>query len=373
MKQNFLSIIGVIAAFVTAFTFISCNFQTEKLIDIQYTNADGGGTYSETAVLAHLINMSYGVKLGHKKRQLWDESDYTDCKNWIRKYLDRTKYLAKDLLKLSKHNPNFIVFKAAGNEDCHIIDEFIFDKLENKLNIQQLEILENHVLFVCAKDDDVDGIEKLPIDKTKHAYYSNSPAQYCPYTTMVDVSHLYVPRISFAAPYMLGKAARLFDMEGYNPKNAIDGTEFTVEDMVNHIKNTTKEYAENVQQSGLYTDDFHSETYYYNNRYSFTGVLKCDYEDLCETGYPECFYYIEIEPINIQVDGESYFEEPLSNVTRLQISDPQNQSLLGNKITVTGTLLYHIAGCHIHTDAYLMDVIIDGFNNASPAEEAQHI
>lgn len=307
-----------------------------------------------------LINMSYGIKLGHRERQLWNESDRYERKNWVNGYIDEISSLSKNLLKLSKHNPNFIVFKASGNNGCHIMDEVIFNNLENILTTKQIKLLKNHVLFVSAKDDDFAGIEDLPIDKTKlYAYYTDSPAQYCPYMTMVDISQLYVPGTSFAAPYMLGKAARLFDIKGYRPMYSTDGVGFTVEDMVNHIHKRTKQYAENIQQPGIYTDDDNSETYYYNKRYSFTGILRCDYEDLCETGYPECFYYIEIEPIDIQVDGVSETDEPLTNVNILQIDN--NNSLLktGQQITVCGDLTFHIAGCHIHTDAYLINCTME--------------
>ena len=345
---------------------ISCDFKNlasffdsplSSRNQIQYLNDIFDRSDSETLIL---INMSYGRKLGNEERQMWDECNKNERSDYVNGYIDEIRSLANYLLKLSEYNPNFIIFKAAGNAGCHVMDEVIFNKLDDLLTRQQLDIIKKHVLYVGAKDDDFEGIEKLPMDKTKlYAYYSNSPAQYCPYMSMVDITQLYVSGTSFAAPYLLGKAARLFDMKGYRPMSRTMGYGLTVEDVVKHIKDETREYARSIQQPGIYTETYDSGPYYYGNRYSFSGILRCDYEDLCETGHPERFYYIEIAPIDIQVAEEDDIFEPLSNVTRLQLtqmnlSPEKIHSAIGQKIEVVGELWYHIAGCHIHTDAYLL-------------------
>lgn len=313
-----------------------------------------------------LINMSFCPGL-YGNRRLWDDVSEHERKSWTSRYIDSVRFLLKQLRKLCRLNPNFIIFKAAGNDGCHVMDEVIFSKLDSKLNPEQLDILRNHLLFVAARDNDFKGIENYPVDKTKlYAYYSNSPARYCPYMTMTDITHLYIPGTSFSSPYMLGKVARLFDTKGYRPINSPSGRGLTVTDMVNHIKSVTKKYAEEVQQPGLYTDDYDTESYYYNQRYSFNGVVKYDFEDLCETGEPELYCYLEIAPIDIIPDKNAEYEEPLKNVTRLQIANYDALSLNGEDVTVSGDLLFHIAGCHIHTDAYLDNVDISGGSSETP-------
>lgn len=309
-----------------------------------------------------LINMSFGPQLGWEKGQQWDESNSLERISYVNRYIDGIKSLSNKMVKLSRRNPNFIIFKAAGNEGCHMMDEEIFNKLEHKLNYQQLEIVRNHILYVCAKDNDY-----YPDDAGKlYARYSNSPSRYCTYMTMTDITHLDLHGTSFSTPYLLGKAIKLFDTKGYRPLNILSGRGLTVTDMVEHIKSVTKKYAEEVQQPGLYTDDYDTESYYYNQRYSFNGVVKYDFEDLCETGEPELYCYLEIAPIDIIPDKNAEYEEPLKNVTRLQIANYDALSLNGEDVTVSGDLLFHIAGCHIHTDAYLDNVNISGVTPESP-------
>lgn len=311
-----------------------------------------------------LINMSFGRKLGTRKRQIWAESSAEERNYWIAGNIDDYRRLANNMLKLKKRNPNFIVARSAGNDGCHVMDQEVFSKLEHKLSPQQLDVLQNHVLFVSAKDDDFEGIEELPIDKTKlYAYYANSPAIYCSYMTMVDITHLGLPGTSFSSPFLLGKIARLFDIDGYRPLGSTYNQGRTVIDIVNHVKEVTQNYALNIQQPGLYSDEHVAETYYYNRRYTFTGTLKAGYSDLYETGEETSYYYLEIDPIDIQPDGSDEFEEPLTNVTRLQIVNQDMENMINREKSVSGYLLYHIAGSSIHTDAYLTDVEIEGDDN----------
>lgn len=286
---------------------------------------------------------------------------------WKKRYLEELKELASDLETLSDKNPNFIFFKSLGNASCHEIDDFIFADLSTTLSPSQFETFKKHILCVSAKQDIYNPEGKI------YANYANSPKQYCPYTTMSDISHLSRSGTSYSSPYLLGKAARLFDIYGYRPMNSTDDTGVNVEEMVEHIHNSTRRYAEEVEQPGLYTDNYlnlKKETYYYGKNYTFTGILRRDTEDLCGTGDPHTFYYIEIDPIDIKVDGYSDFEEPLSNITELQLFDKIPDARLGQKITVTGTIEYHIAGCRIHTDAYLENITFtSGLSEDSTARQ----
>lgn len=99
--------------------------------------------------------------------------------------------------------------------------------------------------------------------------------------------------------------------------------------------------------------------YYYERRYTFKGILRQNTEDLCETGEPHTYYYIEIAPIDIMCEDEdSQIDEPLQGVTELQLhSDDFNLDEIGKPIIVAGDLIFNIAGCHNHTPAYLENVI----------------
>lgn len=101
--------------------------------------------------------------------------------------------------------------------------------------------------------------------------------------------------------------------------------------------------------------------YYYENRYTFHGILRQNTEDLCETGEPHTYYYIEIDPIDMTFEGEdSEFEEPRYGVTELQLhSYDFSTDEIGKPITVSGNLVFNIAGCRNHTEAYLEDVITE--------------
>ena len=307
-----------------------------------------------------LINMSWGRRLGSRERQLWSDSNERERKNWILGYIDDIKFLSNNLLKLSKYNQNFLVFKSAGNEGCHIMDEVIFNKIKNKLNKEQLRILNNHVLFVSAKDDDFDGMEKFPIDKTKlYAYYANSPSKYCPYMTMVDISHLSIPGTSFASPYLMGMATRLFDKEGYRPMNSDEGKGYNVVEMLDKIRNSTRDYAETIQQPGLYITEEPKQNYFFDKYYTFTGIVRSGLEDLCEPGVPENYLYLQIAPIDILVGDDPEIEESLYGVTQLQIIDFDLWDKIGKEVTLSGDLCFHFAGCHIHTDAFLKNIDIN--------------
>ena len=300
---------------------------------------------------------------------------------WIDRYLEGINERTADLTTVSEvsGNTNYIVFKSSGNVGCHVADSVIFNQnvLNAILSQRQLTTLENHMFHVSAKDDD-----RRTNQNVLYADYAVSPVQYNPYMSMVDISHLKHDGTSFSTPLLLGLAAKRFYINGYRPESQPKGSGISVSEMVRHIKNVTRNYALNVQQPGLYTEDGDSTSYttgpyYYNHRYAFTGVLKRGYEDLCGTGVPEEYFFLEIGPIDIDVDGSSEFEEPLRGVTQLQLvnagnnniyNSPGNRStgnnddlasLVGQVVTATGTLRYHIAGCHIHTDAYLEDYVIN--------------
>ncbi len=328
-----------------------------------------------------LINMSYGPKLGARNRQLWDESTDSERYNWTKAYLDDIRHLANDIEKLVRHNPNVIIFKAAGNEACHNIDEIIFNNLYNKLTLRQHKNITNHVLFVCAKDDNYSGIEKLPIDKSKlYAYYSNSPSKYNPCMTMVDISHLDIPGTSFAAPFLLGKVARKFDIEGYKPINSLSRG-WTVTDMIRHIKKNTREYATNIQQPGLYTDIKQSKPETPKNKKSnFIPSKGCnlsesadDFGDTTLTGtiyetavgllnIPE--YYLLLERPITKIGRHEYSQHiPINNQTKVRL--PNNfaelylKDLVGKCVTVRGVLIED----YDHKDAIFLMVNLNfGFS-----------
>ena len=101
------------------------------------------------------------------------------------------------------------------------------------------------------------------------------------------------------------------------------------------------------------------DIYYYERRYEFSGILRQDSEDLCETGEPHTYFYIEIDPIDIIYEGDdSEFEEPRYGVNKLQLhSYDFSPDEINKPLTVSGNLVFNIAGCHNHTDAYLEDVV----------------
>lgn len=278
---------------------------------------------------------------------------------WKQNVLGKIQWYADQLLTLSKEckNRNFLVFRASGNDYCHEMDDYIFSELSQKLTSAELEIIDNHFIFVSAKDDSRIRQGELAAD------YANSPSKYCSYMTMADISHLSHDGTSFSCPYLLGMVAKRFDKVGYKPISSNKTEGVTVLEMMQHIKNTTRNYAFTNQQPGLYTDNFNIDTYFFNKRYSFNGILKSDIEDLCETGEPETFYYIEIDPINIAAEDNSDFEEPLSNINKLQLRVYEPEGHVGDRITVSGELKFHIAGCHIHTDAYLENIVFENIEN----------
>ena len=98
--------------------------------------------------------------------------------------------------------------------------------------------------------------------------------------------------------------------------------------------------------------------YYYERRYVFSGILRQDSEDLCETGEPHTYFYIEIDPIDMTYEGDdSEFEEPRYGVNKLQLhSYDFSPDEIDKPITVSGNLVFNIAGCRNHTEAYLEDV-----------------
>lgn len=353
-----------------------------KSVVFKYLDDIFSTTHPDSLVL---INMSFGCYInkvgiiGDSKQQYgflkendeyiqvpWNltfENEYGNLERswWRENYIRVIKELASQFLILAETNPNFIVFKASGNDYCHEIDNFIFSKLPDKLSPEELEIVRNHFLFVSAKDDD----RKVPDEL--YADYANSPEQYSPYLTMTDISHLSHDGTSFSTPYLLGQAARLFELWGYKPLNSTSRKGYNVIEMVRHIKDVTRQYAEDIQQPGLFQSD-EIINYYYQNRYTFQGILRCDSEDLCETGIPETYYYIEIDPINIEPEYETDLEEALNNVTRLQIDNYMGLPT-GREITISGELLYNIAGCHIHTDVYLSDCTIEAGSSIDNPKE----
>lgn len=352
----------------------------------QYLEEIFSTTHSDSLIL---INMSFGYGIHKVSKSQDGDNKYYYLKNsdkyirvpwkdtfkneygnlerswWRRNYIDDIKDLASQFLTLAETNLNFIVFKSAGNDYCHEIDNFIFSQLPNYLTPEELEIVRTHFLFVSAKDDSAKVAGEL------YAAYANSPERYSPYLTMTDISHLNHDGTSFSSPYLLGQTARLFDLKGYQPLNSSMQKGYNVNKMVNHIKDATREYAQNIQQPGLFKSDDNITDYFYNNRYTFKGVLHSDTEDLCETGVPETYYYIEIEPIDIEPEYGADVDENLTNVTRLQIDGNYSDQLIGQEITVSGELVYNIAGCHIHTDAYLLDCNIETGSSIDNPNETQ--
>lgn len=100
---------------------------------------------------------------------------------------------------------------------------------------------------------------------------------------------------------------------------------------------------------------------YYDDRYTFNGILRQNTEDLCETGEPHTYYYIEIDPIDMTFHGDdSEFEEPRYDVTELQLRyNDFTTDEIGKPIKVSGILVFNIAGCRNHTEAYLEDVVLE--------------
>lgn len=75
--------------------------QNKFLNDIFYS------THPDSLIL---INMSYGPRLSYNNKP-YDDCDKNLQKNWAKRYVDRIEALSYNMVKLKKHNPNFIIFK----------------------------------------------------------------------------------------------------------------------------------------------------------------------------------------------------------------------------------------------------------------------
>lgn len=143
-----------------------------------------------------IINMSFGPSLPERKD--------TDIYYWVaatdKERMDyKEQYLKsiRDIIHVVKplKNTDFIITKAAGNEGVKVFDAAIISYLRSKLEPDELEILDKHILLVTAG-------EKEEINQD----YSNEmeAGHYSPWVTKVDISDFcygYKRRgTSFAAP-----------------------------------------------------------------------------------------------------------------------------------------------------------------------------
>lgn len=313
-----------------------------------------------------LINMSFGQYIykyknttkGPKRtseKMKWNRT-FSDSLGryarevWITSYVSDICFLIRNLEILHEVYPkiDFIVTKSTGNNGCHELDTYVLRPLKAKLSDAQNRIMNEHFFLVSAKDDD----SALPGEL--NASYADAPKLYHPWVTTVDISHLKHDGTSFAAPLLLGYIARRLDTE----------PNITIREIVDYIKaETRKDAINNKRQPGLFAIEI-SQQYAYERIYQFEGVLRRGVEDLCGTGVPETFYYLQMKPTEFY-DASGVMEAeglcpPSVKVTQMQVSLPHASSYVGKRIRVVGSPLYHIAGCHIHTDVYMVDAMVVG-------------
>lgn len=308
-----------------------------------------------------LINMSFGQYIyrykntahGPKRtletikwnRTFFDSLGTYERESWITNYISNVHFLLRNLEVLHEAYPtiDFIVTKSTGNNGCHELDTYVLKPLRAELSEAQNRIMNEHFFLVSAKDDDSSLSGEL------NASYADAPKFYHPWVTTVDISHLKHDGTSFAAPLLLGYMARRLDTE----------YDVTARKIVAYIKTETqKDAINNNRQPGLFAIEI-SRKYAYERIYQFEGVLRRGAEDLCGTGVPETFYYLQMKPTEFY-DASGVEEWPSVKVTRMQVSLPHASAYVGKRIKVVGTPSCHLigSGCHIHTDVYMADAMV---------------
>ena len=278
-------------------------------------------------------------------RTFFDSLGTYERESWITNYISNVHFLLRNLEVLHEAYPtiDFIVTKSTGNNGCHELDTYVLKPLRAELSEAQNRIMNEHFFLVSAKDDDSSLSGEL------NASYADAPKFYHPWVTTVDISHLKHDGTSFAAPLLLGYMARRLDTE----------YDVTARKIVAYIKTETqKDAINNNRQPGLFAIEI-SRKYAYERIYQFEGVLRRGAEDLCGTGVPETFYYLQMKPTEFY-DASGVEEWPSVKVTRMQVSLPHASAYVGKRIKVVGTPSCHLigSGCHIHTDVYMADAMV---------------
>jgi len=138
-----------------------------------------------------IVNMSFGIP-GFGKRILYDDVDQSRQKDYEKNYKENLKGWAACFNQIERMGySNFVVTKASGNEGMYNLD-----KVLNKLNNNDKQILQKHLILVNAVDD--------WNKKTNGKHYSNSTVSYNEMATAVDIREVEWPGTSFAAPKLLG-------------------------------------------------------------------------------------------------------------------------------------------------------------------------
>lgn len=99
-----------------------------------------------------------------------------------------------------------------------------------------------------------------------------------------------------------------------------------------------------------------ANNYYYESFYTIRGTIRSASEDLCETGSPEKYYYLQTAPLTVFPQQGDEISEKRTGVTKIQLQGfPSISKYEGKTVQVYGRLVFHIAGCHIHTDVYMIE------------------
>lgn len=213
-----------------------------------------------------LINRSYGIYLrdNNGKRIYYNEllgdkeqDQQKILDKWAKEYISDIKELIHSVMPYK--DKDFIITKSSGNSGCNEFDEVILKALDISLTDEEREIVNNHILFVSAHDENIatkdsDGklrnVSVKSIKKSKwwntYGAYANSPQRYHKWVTTTDISHLSykdgisIDGTSFAAPNALGNIARIIDQYNITAKEALQA-----------VKKVTKENAQKNGGSGI--------------------------------------------------------------------------------------------------------------------------